>query len=116
LGSAPLTIRCATRCARVLVLPDPAPAMTSSGPATFPLHARQRRAAPHSGRRDNHARMLADRANRERSGSCSGMNPVSVSFAIRDVAKKAFDFLIGAEGATIAILQEDAGAKYLIRY
>ena len=29
-GSAPLTIRCATRCARVLVLPDPAPAMTSS--------------------------------------------------------------------------------------
>ena len=32
-GSAPLTIRCATRCASVLVLPDPAPAMTRSGPA-----------------------------------------------------------------------------------
>jgi hypothetical protein len=31
-GSAPLTIRCATRWASVLVLPDPAPAMTSSGP------------------------------------------------------------------------------------
>ena len=31
-GSAPLTIRCATRCASVLVLPEPAPAMTSSGP------------------------------------------------------------------------------------
>ena len=30
-GSAPPTIRCATRCARVLVLPDPAPAITSSG-------------------------------------------------------------------------------------
>ena len=30
-GSAPLTIRCATRCASVLVLPEPAPAMTSSG-------------------------------------------------------------------------------------
>src|SRR5437016_11404927 len=30
-GSAPLTIKWATRCARVLVLPDPAPAMTSSG-------------------------------------------------------------------------------------
>ena len=30
-GSAPLTMRCATRWARVLVLPDPAPAMTSSG-------------------------------------------------------------------------------------
>ena len=30
-GSAPLTIRCATRWASVLVLPDPAPAMTSSG-------------------------------------------------------------------------------------
>src|SRR5438067_8027917 len=27
-GSAPLTIRWATRCARVLVLPEPAPAMT----------------------------------------------------------------------------------------
>ena len=34
-GSAPLTIRCATRCASVLVLPEPAPAMTSSGPATL---------------------------------------------------------------------------------
>src|SRR5208282_559594 len=30
-GSAPLTIKWATRCARVLVLPDPAPAMTRSG-------------------------------------------------------------------------------------
>src|SRR6266404_6500576 len=30
-GSAPLTIRWATRCARVLVLPDPAPAITRSG-------------------------------------------------------------------------------------
>ena len=30
-GSAPLTIRCATRCASVLVLPVPAPAMISSG-------------------------------------------------------------------------------------
>ena len=32
-GSAPWTIRWATRWARVLVLPDPAPAMTSSGAA-----------------------------------------------------------------------------------
>src|SRR5262245_11152777 len=32
-GSAPLTIRCPTRCASVLVLPEPAPAMTSSGAA-----------------------------------------------------------------------------------
>ena len=31
-GSTPLTTRCATRCASVLVLPEPAPAMTSSGP------------------------------------------------------------------------------------
>ena len=31
-GSAPLTIRCATRCASVLVLPEPAPAMISNGP------------------------------------------------------------------------------------
>ncbi len=31
-GSAPLTIRWATRCASVLVLPEPAPAITSSGP------------------------------------------------------------------------------------
>ena len=30
-GSAPLTIRWATRCASVLVLPDPAPAITSNG-------------------------------------------------------------------------------------
>ena len=30
-GSAPSTIRCATRCASVPVFPDPAPAMTSSG-------------------------------------------------------------------------------------
>jgi hypothetical protein len=30
-GSAPLTMRCATRCARVFVLPDPAPAMIRSG-------------------------------------------------------------------------------------
>src|SRR3954470_2372264 len=35
-GSAPLTIRWATRWARVLVLPEPAPAMTSSGPPTPP--------------------------------------------------------------------------------
>src|SRR6266446_2103111 len=37
-GSAPLTMRWATRCARVLVLPEPAPAMTKSGPpeAQFP--------------------------------------------------------------------------------
>ena len=33
-GSAPARIRCATRCASVLVLPVPAPAMTSRGPAT----------------------------------------------------------------------------------
>ena len=32
-GSAPLTIRWATRCASVFVLPDPAPAMTRSGAA-----------------------------------------------------------------------------------
>ena len=32
-GSIPLTIRFATRCARVLVFPDPAPAMTRSGAA-----------------------------------------------------------------------------------
>src|SRR5262245_34293362 len=39
-GSAPLTIRWATRCASVLVLPEPAPAITSSGPATLaPLPA-----------------------------------------------------------------------------
>ena len=37
-GSAPLTIRCATRWASVLVLPEPAPAMTSSG-AGAPSHA-----------------------------------------------------------------------------
>ena len=30
-GSAPSTMRCATRWASVLVLPEPAPAMTSSG-------------------------------------------------------------------------------------
>ena len=35
-GSAPLTIRCATRWASVLVLPEPAPAMTRSGPAGAP--------------------------------------------------------------------------------
>jgi hypothetical protein len=37
-GSAPLTMRWATRCARVLVLPEPAPARTKSGPpeAQFP--------------------------------------------------------------------------------
>ena len=35
-GSAPLTMRWATRWASVLVLPEPAPAMTSSGPATPP--------------------------------------------------------------------------------
>jgi len=35
-GSAPLTIRCATRCASVLVLPEPAPAITSRGPAIWP--------------------------------------------------------------------------------
>src|SRR4051794_2110032 len=35
-GSAPWTIRCATRCARVLVFPDPAPAMTSRGGAASP--------------------------------------------------------------------------------
>lgn len=32
-GSAPCRIRCATRCARVLVLPDPAPAITSRADA-----------------------------------------------------------------------------------
>src|SRR3954463_13374623 len=39
-GSAPLRIRVATRCASVLVLPEPAPAMTSSGrvsPAVSPV-------------------------------------------------------------------------------
>src|ERR1700758_249013 len=35
-GSAPWTIRWATRWARVLVLPEPAPAMTSSGAAADP--------------------------------------------------------------------------------
>jgi hypothetical protein len=34
-GSAPFTMRCATRWASVLVLPEPAPAITSSGPATL---------------------------------------------------------------------------------
>ncbi|MCT8989606.1 hypothetical protein NYR54_04745 [Chelativorans sp. SCAU2101] len=43
------------------------------------------------------------------------MNPVSVSFAIRDVAKSS-RFAIGAEGATVVILQEDAGAKCLIQH
>ena len=38
-GSAPLTIRCATRCASVLVLPEPAPAMTSSGAARLAIAA-----------------------------------------------------------------------------
>jgi len=33
-GSAPFTSRCATRCASVLVLPEPAPAITSSGGPT----------------------------------------------------------------------------------
>ena len=33
-GSMPLTMRCATRCAKVLVLPEPAPAMISSGRAS----------------------------------------------------------------------------------
>ena len=33
-GSAPRSIRCATRCAKVEVLPEPAPAMMSSGPAS----------------------------------------------------------------------------------
>jgi hypothetical protein len=35
-GSAPLTIRCATRWASVLVFPDPAPAMTRSAPLGKP--------------------------------------------------------------------------------
>ena len=35
-GSTPLTIKLANRCANVLVLPDPAPAMTSSGAARPP--------------------------------------------------------------------------------
>jgi hypothetical protein len=35
-GSAPFTSRCATRCASVPVFPVPAPAITSSGPATSP--------------------------------------------------------------------------------
>src|SRR5664279_3793256 len=35
-GSAPWTIRWATRWARVLVFPEPAPAMTSSGDAASP--------------------------------------------------------------------------------
>ena len=35
-GSAPLTSRCATRCASVEVLPDPAPAITSSGGGIAP--------------------------------------------------------------------------------
>ena len=35
-GSAPFTIRCATRCASVAVLPDPAPAMISNGAAVEP--------------------------------------------------------------------------------
>src|SRR5262249_24812645 len=35
LGSAPCTMRCATRWASVLVFPEPAPAMTKSGPAMF---------------------------------------------------------------------------------
>ena len=34
-GSAPLTVKCATQCAKVWVLPEPAPAMTSNGPAMF---------------------------------------------------------------------------------
>jgi hypothetical protein len=38
-GSAPWTIRWATRWARVLVFPDPAPAMTSSGGAASPSAA-----------------------------------------------------------------------------
>src|ERR1700724_3157754 len=33
-GSAPLMIRCATLCASVLVLPEPAPAIIKSGPAS----------------------------------------------------------------------------------
>ena len=39
LGSAPLTIRCATRWASVLVLPDPAPAMTRSGGALLRIES-----------------------------------------------------------------------------
>jgi hypothetical protein len=35
-GATPLRNRCATRCASVLVLPVPAPAMMSSGPAEKP--------------------------------------------------------------------------------
>src|ERR1700733_1777424 len=35
-GSVPLSTRCAVRCARVLVLPVPAPARISSGPALTP--------------------------------------------------------------------------------
>ena len=38
-GSAPLTIRWATRCARVLVLPEPAPAITRRGPSVIVGHA-----------------------------------------------------------------------------
>ncbi len=36
-GSTPFSTRCAVRCARVLVLPVPAPAKMSSGPASTPL-------------------------------------------------------------------------------
>ena len=43
-GSAPARIRWATRCASVLVLPVPAPAMTSSGPATCAVTVQDRRA------------------------------------------------------------------------
>ena len=42
-GSAPLTTRCATRWASVLVLPEPAPAMISSGPGGAVAGAMHRR-------------------------------------------------------------------------
>ena len=40
-GATPFSSRCATRCASVLVLPVPAPAMMSSGPAEKPATARR---------------------------------------------------------------------------
>ena len=49
-GSAPLTIRWATRCASVLVLPEPAPAMTSSGAPARPRRARRRARRPAAAR------------------------------------------------------------------
>ncbi len=50
-GSAPLTTRCATRCASVLVLPEPAPAMTSSGREVLLPRAPAAASAPCSDRR-----------------------------------------------------------------